>query len=396
MISFEPSDDEKEILKTVERFAEAEVRTTMRDVEAAGRAPEELRRKYHEMGLGMLNYPETVGGSGMGQVTRALIEEALAFGDPGAAIGLDGPGLAGLAILELGEGAHDERYLAPFAATDAHQRTAALALLEPKPVADWCSLATHARETAAGYLLDGAKSFVVNGADADFYVVFASFDPARGWDGLAAFVVEKGTPGVTVTEPILTCGLNGVPIVDLTLDGVVVPKAARLSGRGDFAGGFRRFLARARVVNAARIVGLSRAACEYAIHYAEERTAFGKPIGHHQGLSWMIADIATEVDAARWLVWKAAWEIDRGIASAERSSIQALVQANEMAKKVTNDGVQVLGGAGFIRDYPVEKWYRDARTLAFVLGTDPMDNSRAATLTFTNDGESPLDSLSCV
>ena len=123
MISFEPSDDEKEILKTVERFAEVEVRATMRDIEAAGRPPEELRRKYHEMGLGMLNYPETVGGSGMGQVTRALIEEALSFGDPGAAIGLDGPGLAGLAILELGEGAHDERYLAPFAGPDAHLRT---------------------------------------------------------------------------------------------------------------------------------------------------------------------------------------------------------------------------------------------------------------------------------
>ncbi len=393
MISFEPSDDEKEILKTVQRFAEAELRTAMRDIEASGRAPEELRRKYHEMGLGLINYPETVGGSGMGLVARALIEEALAHGDPGAAVALDGPGLAGLAVIELGEGAHDDRYLAPFAAPDSHLRTAALALLEPKPIEDWCSLATTARETATGYLLDGVKSFVVNGADPDFYVVFATLDRTRGWDGLAAFVVERGTPGLVVSEPILTCGLNAVPIVDLEINGVTVPKSARLSGRGDFPGGFRRFLSRARIVNAARIVGLSRAACEYAITYAEERTAFGKPIGHHQGLSWMIADIATEVDAARWMVWKAAWEIDRGLASAERSSIQALVQANDMARKVTNDGVQVLGGAGFIRDYPEEKWYRDSRTLAFMLGTDPMENARAAVLSFTADGEHPIEGL---
>ncbi len=393
MISFEPSDDEKEILKTVERFAEAEVRPLMRDVEAAGAVPDALRRKYHEMGLSVLNYPETVGGSGMGLVTRALIEEALAYGDPGAAIGLDGPGLAGLAVLELGEGAHDERYLAPFAAPDAHARTAALALLEPKPIDDWHAMSTTARETASGYLLDGAKSFVLNGAHAEWFVVFASFGRAKGWDGLAAFVVDRATPGVSVSAPHLTCGINGVPIVDVTFAGVTVPRDARLSGRGDFVGGFRRFLSRARVVNAARIVGLSRAACDYAIHYAEERSAFGKPIGHHQGLSWMIADMATEVDAARWLVWKAAWEIDRGIASAERSSIHALVQANDMARKVTTDGVQVLGGAGFIRDYPEEKWYRDARTMAFILGTDPMENARAATLTFTNDGDRPLEAL---
>jgi acyl-CoA dehydrogenase len=235
-------------------------------------------------------------------------------------------------------------------------------------------------------LLHGNKAFVVNGGRADLTVVFAQVDAGRGWDGIGAFVLAcpdgRAPDGLRAGERHRLLGLETVHAAELHLDGVFVPDDDRLRPRDNISAALGRLFARAALVNAARQVGLARAAYEYALGYTQERHAFGKPVAHFQAIAFTLADMHMDVESARWMVWRAAAAVDKagdgGHAAAARLVAEAAVHANEAAWRVADNGVQLLGGAGYIQDFPVEKWLRDTKALSLFAPTDQLQQLAAA------------------
>jgi acyl-CoA dehydrogenase len=203
---------------------------------------------------------------------------------------------------------------------------------------------------------------VVNGGRADLHVVFAQLDGTTGWDGVAAFVIEAGNPGLKAGARHELLGLETVHAAEVIMEACRVPDANRLQGNGDFRKGVGLFMARVALTNAARQVGLARASYEFALEYTQERKAFGKPVAHFQAVAFTLAEMAMDVDAARWMVWRAARALDQGRLGGEVA--EAVAHANESAWRVADHGVQLLGGAGYVQDYPVEKWLRDVKALS--------------------------------
>ncbi|MBS2016435.1 MAG: acyl-CoA dehydrogenase family protein [Deltaproteobacteria bacterium] len=380
MISFEPTEDQKMMIESVASFARTTLRPRVREFEKARAIPAEVRKTAHELGLGLVALPESVGGAGLGMTTLVLLEEEIANGDPAAAFGFGGPGALGFAVTELGTAAQATAALSIFTSDDGHTKFGAVAWGEEKPNKDRAGLSTTATKTSDGWRLDGTKAYVVNADRADRFVVFAQVDASAGWRGVGAFVVDKGTSGLTVLARDTTLGLDVASFGGLRLDGVVVKEDARLLGNGDFDAALVRFFARQALVVAARGVGLSRAAFDLTREYVDNRKAFGKPIGHFQAVAFTVADRAMDVDAGRALLWRAsaAWDAydaapsdDANAAKAKArlerdallASAHAIAYAHEAAMRCGDDGVQLHGGNGFIRDYLVEKLMRDAKQL---------------------------------
>jgi acyl-CoA dehydrogenase len=357
MISFALEEDQQLIQDTVRKFAAESIRPHMREWEKTHELPEELRKQFHELGLSLLDMPEAVGGQGAGLVTAALVHEELAFADPGAAVAVWAPHLAAQAILALGDEEQQKRFLARFADTQAHARLGAVAWADQKPVLE--GFTTTAKKDGDGWILDGHKAFVVNGGKADLTVVFAQLEGTSGWKEIAAFVVEAGTPGLNAGERHALLGLEAVHASELVLAGCRVPDANRL--RGKIADGVKTMFVRWSVVNGARQVGLMRAAYEFALEYTQERKAFGKPVAHFQSIAFTLAEMAMDVESARWMVLRGASELEKGN---PLPAVEACAHANEAGWRVADNGVQLLGGAGYVKDYPVEKWMRDTKTLA--------------------------------
>ncbi len=369
MISFEPTEDQKLMVESVAQFAKNALRPRIRELEKLRGVPETIRKTAFELGLGLVALPEAVGGAGLGLTTSVLLEEEVAWGDPAAAFAFGGPGAFGLAVLELGTTAQAQAALAPFTSEGGHDRFGAVAWGEAKAHRERPGFVTTAKKTGDAWTLDGAKAYVVNADRADHFVVFAQVDEAAGWHGVGAFLVDKGAAGLTILAREETLGLDAVSFGGIALAGVTVPDRARLAGGADFTAALVRFFARHAVVVAARGVGLSRAAFEVTRDYVDTRKAFGKPIGHFQAIAFTIADRAMDVDAGRGLVWRAAaaWDaFDKGEGDEQECllrSAQAIAFVHEAAMRCGDDGVQLHGGAGFMRDYPVEKFMRDAKQL---------------------------------
>ncbi len=382
MISFDPSEDQKLMQQSAEQFAKVLLRPKMRELEKARGVPEDVRRQAHELGLGLVALPEAVGGAGLGMTTAVLLEEEIAWGDPAAAFGFGGPGAMGFALLELATTEQAKALLEPFTADGGHARFGAVAWGEKKSPEGRDGLATVATKEAAGWKLDGEKAYVTSADRADTFVVFAQVDPSKGWEGVGAFVVKKGTPGLTVKERKTTLGLDIASFGGLTLDGVKVTDGDRLAGGKDFLGSTIRFFAKQALLVAARAVGLSRAAFETTRDYCDARRAFGKPIGHFQAVAFTLADRAMDVEAARALVWRAAWAWDGGVGENEalKRTGWAVSFALEAAMRCGDDGVQLHGGSGFVRDYPVEKFMRDAKQLQLCALTAEQADQLAAAI----------------
>lgn len=364
MISFAPSDDQKMMLDAVGQLGKS-LASRVRELEKQRAVPEDLRKKAHEVGLGLAAFPESHGGAGFGLVTAVLLEEAVASGDPAAAFGFGGPGAMGYALAELGTAEQSAAALAPFAGDDGHSRFGAVAWGEPRAHATRPGLTTTATNEGTSWVLRGEKAYVVNADRADAFVVFAQVDESKGWDGIGAFLVKKGTAGLTVLARETTLGLDVASFGGLKLETVRVDDAARLRGGSDFGRAALRFFAKWGLVIAAREVGLARAAFETTREYVETRKAFGKPIGHFQAVAFTLADRAMDVDSARALVHRAAWTWDANEKEDDAlvASAYAIAHAHEVAMRCGDDGVQLHGGAGFMRDYPVEKYMRDAKQL---------------------------------
>jgi len=370
MISFEPTEDQKLMVQSVAEFAKSTLRPRIREFEAARAISEEARKTAHELGLGLVALPEAVGGAGLGMTTAVLLEEEIAYGDPAAGFAFGGPGAFGFAVTELGTPEQARTALAPFTEGGGHARFGAVAWGEPKANKERAGFSTTATKTADGWKLDGTKAYVVNADRADRFVVFAQVDASAGWRGVGAFLVDKSASGLTVLPRETSLGLDAVSFGGLTLAGVTVPASARLGADGDaFSAALVRFFARQALVVAARGVGLSRAAFDITREYVDTRKAFGKPIGHFQAVAFTVADRAMDVDAGRGLVWRAAaaWDaFDRGEGKESECLLRtahAVAFAHEAAMRCGDDGVQLHDGAGFMRDYAVEKLMRNAKQI---------------------------------
>ncbi|MGD2252592.1 MAG: acyl-CoA dehydrogenase family protein [Anaerolineales bacterium] len=368
MVDFHLTDEQEQIRRLAHRFAEREIRPVAAEYDEREEMPWPVLHKAAEIGLTSYQYPEQYGGGGMTDlVTACVVTEELAWGCLGIGGAIIGCGLAGVPILISGSEAQKQRYI-PWFCDPANLRSGAFALTEPEAGSDVASLHTTAVREGDGYVLNGQKRFITLGGVADLYVVFATLDPARGHRGITAFIVEADTPGLSAGKKESKMGMRAGYTGDVILQDVRVPVENRLGGEGEGFYVAMKAFERTRPVVGILAVGLARAAYEYAVEYARERMQFGKPIIATQAVRFMLADMLTEIEAARLLVWRSAWLADIGKPNNAEASMGKAFAA-DMAMQVTTDAVQILGGYGYMRDYPVEKWMRDAKILQIVEGT---------------------------
>lgn len=361
MVSFQPSEDQQLIKDTVAAFASEQVRPQAHQADETGQIPSDLIQQGWDLGLVQSAIPEAFGGAGdtRSAITGALVFEELAWGDLSIALHLLAPRLVIYPVLEMGTAEQKERVLKAYA--DAQFRAGTAAVMEPRFDFDLAALATTARRENGAYVLNGAKCYVPLGADAEHLLVYARTDDHEGYDGVSGFLLERGTPGLTVAEREKNMGLKALATHEIALENCRVPAANRLGG--DAGCDFAKLMNYARIGLASMAVGVARAAFEYARDYAKERKAFGVAIGQKQAIAFMLAEMALEIDATRLLAWEAAWKMDRG-EDATREAYLAKNYAANMVLKVTDNAVQVLGGHGYIREHPVELWLRNGRGFA--------------------------------
>lgn len=367
MVEFELSEEQQAFRDLAREFARREIAPIAAEYDERGEFPLEVLGRAHRAGLLNLEIPEEYGGAGLGTFEISLIAEELGAACAGIATSLLGNGLALLPIILYGTPEQKQRVLVPFC---AEPQLAAFCLTEPGAGSDISVIATTAHGGEEIFVLNGVKSFITNGGLATLYVVVASTDRRRGARGLSAFIVPAGTIGLSTGKKERKMGQRASDTREVILEDVRVP-AVNLLGRA--GQGFRiavDTLNRARVGVAAIGVGLARAAFEVARDYARQRVQFGQPIASHQAVQMMLADMAIGVDTARLMTWRAARAFERGEAEAERYSAMAKCYASDVAMRVTTDAVQVLGGYGYMRDYPVEKYMRDAKLLQIYEGTN--------------------------
>jgi len=367
VISFGPTEEQEVVRDAMREFAEQVLRPVAREADEEEHLPDGLLDQVWELGLTSTQLPEAFGGGGEDRspVTNVLILEELAAGDPGLAIAALAPNSFAFPIADQGTDDQKERYLPRFCG-DAFA-AASLALVEPSPVFDVLAPATTAEPKEDGFVLSGRKRFVVLGDRAEHFLVVArnANSAESGFGALDAFIVPKGAEGLTVGGLEKNMGPKALPSVTLTLDKVEVPSVDRLGGEAGIDA--RRLLANTRTAGAALLLGLCRAVKEYAIPYAKDRHAFGQAIAQKQAIAFMLSDMQVEIEALRWLTWKAASHLEQGL-DATRESVMAWSHAALHGMQIADNGVQVLGGHGFIREHPVEMWYREARTLSVLEG----------------------------
>lgn len=354
-----PTESQDLLRSTVRRFAEEVLREAADPADVALRPPAEVLEMAGELGLVELAIPEALGGAGeeRSPITTALLAEELGWGDMALGAALLSPVSVAHLVLDHGTDAQKTELLARLRAEPFVP--AAAALLEPRPLFDPQKPKTKARKLGDVFRLRGEKSLVLLGESARFFLV-----SARLGKETRVFVVERDRPGLAVErEP--TMGLRGANPCRLKLDDVEVPASALLGGTEGFD--HQRVVDLARVAWGALAVGQGRAVLDYVKTYCNDRVAFGEPITNRQAVAFMIADIAIELEGMRLLVWRAAARAERGEPFTREAHLAA-VQCGHHAMKIGSDGVQLLGGAGFIREHPVERWYRHLRGVAILEG----------------------------
>jgi len=359
--------DEQRMIQNVARdFAEKELRPIAGIIDREARFPRETVRRMGELGLMGICVPEAWGGSGGDAVgyTVAVEEVSRGCASHGVIMSVNNS-LYCAPVWERGTDEQKRRFLAPFA---SGAKLGCFSLTEPEAGSDATNQNTRAEREGEIYVLNGRKIFVTNGREAHAALVFAQTDPDRAHHGISAFLVEKGTPGFTVVKTEEKLGIRASDTAEFLFENCRVPVADRLGDEGE---GFKIALGSldsGRIGIAAQAVGIAVAAYDASLAYARERKSFGVPIGEHQMVQWMLADMATAIEAARLLTRRAAFLEDRGLPFGPEASMAKLF-ASEMAMRVTTDAIQVHGGYGFITEYPVERHFRDAKITQLYEGT---------------------------
>lgn len=353
----------------VRRLVDKEIRPIAAEIDANDRFPAELVPIFGDMGLLQMWVPEQYGGPGGDLTSVCIAREEISKVSESCAL-LAGQNSIGLILPLLHFGTEEQRK--QWLPMVAEGRTlTAVAITEPDSGSDVGSMRTNAKRDGESYVINGQKCFITWGNLAHYVLVFARTSGQKGFEGLSCFIVDTKTPGFRVGKNEKKMGLNGVPNVSLHFDDMRVPAENMIGDEG------RGFLAAMRILDmnrptvAAASVGLAQGALDYAVDYAKTRKQFGRPIGHFQGLQWMLADMAMQIEAARALVYECCQRVDSGDFSrlAEMASM-AKCFASDVAMKVTTDAVQIFGGVGYMQDYPVEKFMRDAKINQIFEGTN--------------------------
>ncbi len=360
MYSFDPTEEQQMLVNVARRYAENDLRAAAREAEEIGELPTELVQKGWELGVLPSAIPGEYGGFGeRSAVMNVLAAEELGWGDLAGALAVMTPALFALPLVVAGSETQKKEYLPKIAKGEWAAYSAAL--VEYDYDFDPNDLRTTARAEKGGYLLNGEKRYVSFADKAAAMVVYANLDGKT-----QGFILPKGAEGLTVGERERLMGINALPLYSLHLDGVRVPKENRLGGADGHD--FEPVLDGMRVGLAALAVGLARASFEYSRDYAKEREVLGSKIAQKQAIAFFLAEMATEIEAIRLLTWEAAWQIDQGMPEAHKTAYLAAQGAADMAMMVTDRGVQILGGHGYLRDHPVELWMRNGRGIAAMLG----------------------------
>jgi len=367
-VRFELTESQRLVYQAVAEFASQRVRPHAARWDREGVFPHEIVPQLAELGLLGLTVPEEYGGSGMDHVSAALAVERIAWGDGALALTVASHNsLCTAHILLFGNAEQKRRYLPRLA---RGQALGAWCLTEPHAGSDAAALRTRAERRGDRYVLNGTKAFVTQGSVAGVYVVLARTG-GEGPGGISAFVVERGAAGLRVGKKEDKLGLRASDTAEVVFEDVEVPEENRLGAEGEGYTQAMRVLEGGRIGIGAMAVGIGRAALEAAVEYAKGRVAFGQPIAQFQAVQWMLADSAVELDAAWLLVLRAAWLADQGLPFRKEASM-AKLYASEAAHRAADRALQVHGGYGYIRDYPVERYYRDVRLCEIGEGTSEM------------------------
>lgn len=363
----ELNEDQKMVREMVRAFAEEKIRPGVAQRDEEGRFIEELLPGLAELGLLGMVVTEYYGGAGLDTVAYAVAVEELARVCPSTAVTVSVTNsVCQEPILRFGTEAQRARFLPPLA---RGERIGGFCLTEPGAGTDASSIATRAVRKGDRYVLDGAKAWITNTHVGKTFVVVAVTDPSKGRRGISAFVVEAGTPGMMFLPPEKKMGLKASLTSGVVFEGCEVPVENRLGEEGEGLNIALRTLDASRIGIAAQAVGIAQGAFEEALRYARERRTFGKALADHQAVQFMLAEAATEIDAARLLTYKAAVLKDRGASSLGLASSMAKLYASEAAKKVCDAAVQIHGAYGYSREYAVERFYRDVRVTTIYEGT---------------------------
>ncbi len=365
MIDFTPTDDQKQLQELARKFAKDEIipKAALHDKE--GKFPREIIEKAWHVGLMNTHVPAEFGGLGLGVLEGSMITEELAYGCTGICTALEANSLASAPVMVAG---NDEQKTEFLGMLTAEPKFAAYCVTEPGAGSDVSGIRTLAKKDGSDYVIDGSKMWITNASVASWYFVLAYTDPAAKHKGMSGFLVPASTKGITVGKKEWNMGQRASDTRGITFEGVRIPERYRLGKEGE---GFRTAMAafdHTRPTVAAGAVGLARRAMDEAIAYSTTRKTFGAPIASYQSISFMIAEMAMNIEAARALVWKAATEIDAGRRNTKYAAM-AKAFAADMAMKVATDAVQVFGGYGYSEEYPVEKLMRDAKIYQIYEGT---------------------------
>jgi butyryl-CoA dehydrogenase len=365
-VNLELTEEQKLLERTVRKFAEAEVKPLAAEIDETGQFPRETLRKAAELGLTGISVSEEWGGAGMDHMSYSIVMEEIARVCASTSVILSVQNSLYCGTLEkFGTDEQKKKFLVPFA---RGEKIGCYALTEPQAGSNAAALKTKAVLKGDRYVVNGTKAWITNGGAADAGVIYVNTQPEKGEKGITALVIEKGTPGFSVGKEEKKLGIHATACVELSFVDCEVPAANRIGNEGD---GYKIALTTldgGRIGIASQATGIAQGAFEAALAYAKERQAFGHPIAEFQAIQFMLADMATEIDAARLLARRAAWKQDTG----QRFSMEAAIAklfASEMATRVTHKAIQIHGGNGYSREYPVERAYRDARITEIYEGT---------------------------
>jgi butyryl-CoA dehydrogenase len=365
-MDFDLTAEQRMIREMAQSFAQKEVLPKAAELDETGRFPEELVRQLAGLGLMGVAVPEEYGGAGMDNICYAIAMEEIARACASTAVILSvNNSLACAPILSFGSEEQKRKYLVPLA-TGEH--LGCFGLTEPEAGSDAGSQKTTAVRDGSHYVLNGTKNFITNATEADTCVLFTMTDREKKHKGITAFILDMKSQGITIGKKEVKLGICASATASIILEDVKIPATNRLGNEGE---GFKiamHTLDGGRIGIAAQAIGIARASLEDSLAYAKERKQFGQSIASFQAIQWMLADMATEIDAARMLTYRAAWRKDRNLRYT-RESAMAKLYASEAAMRASVKGIQIHGGYGYIREYPAERHFRDAKITEIYEGT---------------------------
>lgn len=375
MIDLSLTDEQKAFRDALRKFANNEIAPLVTEHEEQAEYPQFLFERIGELGYLGARFPKEFGGSGGDTMFSVIMSEELGYVSPGIYLGIYVHlYLAMSGILFFGTNEQKKKYLEPGIRGDM---IGAWGFAEPGAGSDPGSMTTRAKREGSDFIINGTKMFITNGTFADFVVVTAVTDPSLGMKGISLFIVDKDTPGFSVSKKLNKMGMKASEAAELVFEDCRVPVSNMLGKENTGFIAAMGTLTEGRIVAAAFAVGLGRAAYDTALDYAKTRYQFGQPIGKFQGIQWMLADMATQIEAAKLLTYQAAWLAAKGVPHIKESSMAKLF-ATEMASKVCAEAVQIHGGYGFMDEYPVSRFYRDCKLLEIGEGTSQIHRNTIA------------------